>query len=89
MESEITPGWLLVLLPLLPFVAFPLMWCGVLWINSQIGGWSRLAKRYRSSEEPNGKTFHSVQGQVRGLWASLGWERSPLGSPTADERATA
>lgn len=64
MESEITPGWLLVLLPILPFVAFPLMWCGVLWINSQIGGWSRLAKRYRSSEIPNGKSFTSVQGQV-------------------------
>jgi len=64
MESDSSPAWLLVLMPLLFVVCFPLMWCAVLWINSQIGGWSRLAKRYRSSEEPNGKTFHSVQGQV-------------------------
>lgn len=64
MDSESPPVWLPVVIPLVFLLVFPLMWCGVLWINSQIGGWSRLAKRYRSSEEPNGKTFHSVQGQV-------------------------
>jgi uncharacterized protein with LGFP repeats len=30
----------------------------------------------------------SVRGQIRDLWAGLGWERSPLGYPTADERVT-
>src|SRR3712207_899228 len=32
---------------------------------------------------------HAVQGQIRNLWAGLGWERSALGYPTGDERATA
>lgn len=64
MESESPPAWLPVLMPVLFLVFFPLMWCGVLWINSHLGGWSRLAKRYRSSGIPNGKSFTSVQGQV-------------------------
>ena len=32
---------------------------------------------------------HAVQGQIRDLWASLGWERGALGYPTSDEQATA
>jgi hypothetical protein len=31
---------------------------------------------------------HVVQGAIREKWASLGWERSPLGYPTTDETAT-
>jgi hypothetical protein len=64
MDTESTPVWLLVLLPLVFLAFFPLMWCGVLWINSRIGGWSRLARHYRSTGIPHGRTFHSVQGQV-------------------------
>ncbi|GAA2037814.1 N-acetylmuramoyl-L-alanine amidase [Pseudokineococcus marinus] len=32
---------------------------------------------------------HDVRGAVRDRWASLGWERSRLGYPTADQRSTA
>jgi len=28
---------------------------------------------------------HEVHGAIRAKWASLGWERSPLGYPTSDE----
>jgi uncharacterized protein with LGFP repeats len=31
----------------------------------------------------------AVQGQIRGLWAGLGWESGLLGYPTSDERVTA
>ena len=31
---------------------------------------------------------HEVHGAIRDKWASLGWERSRLGYPTSDERAT-
>ena len=27
----------------------------------------------------------SIYGDIRAKWASLGWERSPLGYPTSDE----
>jgi hypothetical protein len=30
---------------------------------------------------------HEVHGAIRDKWASLGWERSPLGYPTSDEFA--
>jgi hypothetical protein len=31
---------------------------------------------------------HEVHGDIRGLWANLGWERSFLGYPTSDELST-
>ncbi len=31
---------------------------------------------------------HEVHGDIRGLWASMGWERSLLGYPTTDETGT-
>ncbi len=31
---------------------------------------------------------HEVHGFIRARWAELGWERSPLGYPTSDERDT-
>ena len=58
------PIWVIVLIPIAFFIIFPIFWCFVMWINSQIGGWSRLAKRYRTSDEPNGKVWNSVQGSV-------------------------
>lgn len=30
---------------------------------------------------------HAVQGAIRATWASLGWERGPLGYPVSDELA--
>jgi uncharacterized protein with LGFP repeats len=31
---------------------------------------------------------HEVHGLIRALWASLGWERSPVGYPSTDETGT-
>jgi len=46
------------------FVVFPMFWCAVMWINSQIGGWARLARRYRSRETPTGTKWPGVQGMI-------------------------
>ncbi|MDA8634526.1 hypothetical protein N9L71_12305 [Verrucomicrobiales bacterium] len=56
--------WVIVLIPIALFIIFPLFWCFVMWINRQVGGWSRLAKRYRTSNEPKGKVWNSVLGSV-------------------------
>ncbi|MGJ7908960.1 hypothetical protein ACOQFL_21065 [Actinopolyspora sp. H202] len=32
---------------------------------------------------------HTIQGAIRDKWASLGWERGPLGYPTTDEQSAA
>lgn len=62
-DSEL-PIWLVAFIPLAFFVFFPLMWCFVLWMLSHVGGWSRLAARYRSKEAPLGKRWTGVQGNV-------------------------
>ena len=59
-----TPVWLVILIPIIFFIVFPLFWCFVIWINSHVSGWQRLAMRYRSNETPNGKSWSGVQGQV-------------------------
>ncbi len=46
------------------FLIFPVMWCAVCWISSQVGGWARLAKRYRSDLTPWGKSWNGMQGMV-------------------------
>lgn len=46
------------LLPFAVLIAFPFMWCAVLWFLAQLGGWSTLAERYRARNENTGKTFH-------------------------------
>lgn len=58
------PVWVVILIPLAFCVVFPLFWCFVMWINSLAGGWSRLAKFYRSTDEPTGKQWHGIQGTV-------------------------
>ena len=60
--------------PWLPFaiiggfvIFFPLIWCCVVWLLSQIGGWSRLAKHYAARGAPvYGREFRSVTGMVGG-----------------------
>ncbi|SDK29285.1 LGFP repeat-containing protein, partial [Actinopolyspora mzabensis] len=32
---------------------------------------------------------HTIQGAIRDKWASMGWERGPLGYPTTDEQSAA
>lgn len=63
-ESSEMPVWAIVLIPIAFFVVFPLFWCFVLWINSHVSGWQRLAARYRSGEEPKGKRWEGIQGRV-------------------------
>jgi hypothetical protein len=58
------PIWVVVLIPIAFFIIFPLFWFFVTWINRQVGGWSRLAKRYRTSDEQKGKVWNGVQGSV-------------------------
>lgn len=64
MESENLPAWALVLIPFGVLIIFPLFWCGVLWFNSHLSGWNRLAGRYRCREVPIGTTFTGVEGQL-------------------------
>ncbi len=52
---------------LIPFgflVFFPLLWCGVLLILSQVGGWSTLAAYFRTNVPPRGKKFSMQSGQL-------------------------
>lgn len=62
-QGEI-PIWVVILIPVAFFIIFPVFWCFVIWIISHIGGWNRLAQRYRTEQEPSGKAWHGVQGKV-------------------------
>ncbi|MEC5129309.1 hypothetical protein VSU19_21290 [Verrucomicrobiales bacterium BCK34] len=68
MNEEIAPAdmpvWAIILIPLAFFIIFPCFWCFIMWINSHVSGWNRLAKYYRSEETPSGKTWTGVQGMV-------------------------
>ena len=67
MEENATgelPLWGILLIPIAFFIIFPIFWCFVIWLISHIGGWNRLAMRYRTDREPNGKTWPAVQGKV-------------------------
>lgn len=56
--------WVVILIPLVFFIVFPLIWCLVMWINSRVSGWNRLARFYRSDVEPAGKHWDGIQGRV-------------------------
>ncbi len=58
------PFWVVILIPFAFLIIFPVLWCFVIWMMSHIGGWSRLAKSYRTDREPNGTTWHGVQGKI-------------------------
>jgi hypothetical protein len=55
---------------LLPFVlvafaiVFPLFWCGVIWLISQLSGWGRLAQHYRATIPPTGHRWSWQYGMV-------------------------
>jgi uncharacterized protein with LGFP repeats len=53
-----------------------------------VGRYNHFANDASIYWSPQSKA-HGVQGQIRNLWIGLGWERSALGYPTSDERATA
>lgn len=58
------PVWVIALIPIAFLIVFPLFWCFVLWINSLLSGWRRLARRYQAKEQPAGKEWRSVQGRI-------------------------
>lgn len=58
------PLWGIILIPLAFFIIFPCFWCFVMWINSHVSGWRRLAKHYQSNDTPTGKAWSGVQGTV-------------------------
>jgi hypothetical protein len=59
-------GWLLIPAIVVGFlVAFPLLWCAVMWILSGISGWRALAARYASGErQMGGARRDSVTGMI-------------------------
>lgn len=58
------PGWIILLIPLAFFTVFPIIWCFVMWINSRLSGWHRLAKQYVTDQTPDGRLWSGVHGQV-------------------------
>jgi uncharacterized protein with LGFP repeats len=53
-----------------------------------VGRFNHFAKAGSIYWSPNTHAW-SVHGAIRDKWASLGWERGPLGYPTSDETTTA
>jgi hypothetical protein len=53
MNANPPPAWM----PYLIVIAFPVLWCAVLYIISVIGGWRQLAKRFRCSTPVTGTTW--------------------------------
>ena len=55
--------WLWLLVPLLFAVIFPLFWCFVLWLISQMG-WQRVAASYAATVMPEGRVWSGQYGMV-------------------------
>ena len=52
--------------PLLFLIAFPVFWCGIVWVLAHSGGWARLGQHYATHQTPRGAPF-------RWQSASVGW----------------
>jgi hypothetical protein len=61
---DFNPLWFIPLIPLAILIIFPLFWCFVVWMISLIGGWQRLAERYRAQQPASGKKWFSQYGYV-------------------------
>jgi len=63
-------------------------WCGVPTTDelrtNPVGGYYNHFTRSCSIFWGSGAGAHSVNGQIRALWGSLGWEKSLLGYPTTN-----
>jgi hypothetical protein len=58
----------LTLLIILAFsIVFPLFWCAVIWLISQISGWGELAQHYRALQPPSGDLWSWQYGMIS--WA--------------------
>lgn len=45
-------------------VLFPLLWCGVSFLLAHLSGWSRLAARFRTADEPKGRPLFMQPGRI-------------------------
>ncbi len=63
---EIPPEYLPYYIPLW-FVGFVTLWCVMALVFAHVGGWARLAKRYRAQQRPAGKTFRFQSGKFGGV----------------------
>jgi hypothetical protein len=63
-SSPEMPLWIIALIPLAFFTAFPLIWCFVMWINSRLSGWNRLTKHYGTDQTPEGRLWPGVHGKL-------------------------
>ena len=52
------------LVPLLFFIIFPIFWCAVIWLISQLSGWGALAQRYRALQPSSGKVWSWQHGLI-------------------------
>lgn len=67
MNSQAPPEtsiWIFILIPVAFLVAFPMIWSFVLWLNSNISGWRRLATYYQTDREPEGKVYSAQPGAI-------------------------
>ncbi len=67
-SAQDIPVWLIVLCPFLFFGVFAGMWCGIIWLNSYLSGWRRLAQVYPANSAPDGKKWS--------VFACVGFNRS-------------
>ena len=58
------PLWIIILIPIAFLTFFPIFWCFVIWINSHLSGWKRLAERYQTDRKPEGKSYSGQQGAI-------------------------
>lgn len=63
-EQGMMELWLIPRIALTFFIMFPLFWCAVIWLNSQLSGWGRLAQHYRTDRIPSGKKWSWQYGMV-------------------------
>lgn len=66
MQQAGVTTWLMVALIIIVWpVFFIVLWSGIIFLMSVLGGWRRLARRYRTTEKPVGsKSYPFVSGMV-------------------------
>lgn len=63
---NLTLLWLISLIPVVVLIGIPFFWFFVIWLISIIGGWHRLAQRYRTTQLPTGQKWFNQYGFVNG-----------------------
>jgi hypothetical protein len=63
-EQEPLSAGNIALIPLLFAIIFPIFWCAVIWLISQISGWAALAQRYRAMQPASGKVWSWQYGMI-------------------------